>query len=249
MFATVATDRARAVAIPCKSPFTSVSCALFIATSVPVPIRDSHVGTCQRRGVVDAVTGHRDAAALRLQLGHEFELVGRIDLAVDLVDAQALADPPAPWSGHRRWPSPRRSPAARSDANASAVVAFTGSDTASRPASRASTARCMTLAPCARSASAWEASGVTAMPSCAIKAVLPSASALPPMVPRTPMPDSESNCSGLSSVSPRSRAAATMAAAQRVLAALVQAGRPGAAPHLQWSGIRQSPAQNSGVLL
>ena len=38
MFATVATDRARAVAMPRRSPFTRVSWALFIATSVPVPI-------------------------------------------------------------------------------------------------------------------------------------------------------------------------------------------------------------------
>ena len=35
---TVASDNLRAVAIPRKSPLTSVICALLIATSVPVPI-------------------------------------------------------------------------------------------------------------------------------------------------------------------------------------------------------------------
>jgi len=38
MLATVAFDSAMAVAMPRRSPFTSVTWALFIATSVPVPI-------------------------------------------------------------------------------------------------------------------------------------------------------------------------------------------------------------------
>ena len=103
--------------------------------------------------------------------------------------------------------------ASRSEASASAVVALTGSDTASRPARVRSTARCMTLAPCPRSASASVASGDTSTPSCCISAVLPSASCCEPTTPCTPMPDSESNCSGLSSTSPCCFAAATMAAA------------------------------------
>ena len=66
----------------------------------------------------------------------------------------------------------------RSAASASGVVALIGSDTASKPASLPSTARCITLAPCARSASACVASADTSTPSCCISAVLPSASAL-----------------------------------------------------------------------
>ena len=93
------------------------------------------------------------------------------------------------------------------------MVALTGSDTASRPARALSTARCMTLAPCPRSVSASVASGDTSTPSCCISAVLPNASDCAPTTPCTPMPDSESNCSGLFSTNPCCFAAATMAAA------------------------------------
>jgi hypothetical protein len=106
-----------------------------------------------------------------------------------------------------------RMPEAFSVASASSVLALIGSDTASRPAALLSTASSITLAPSARSDSACAFSASTGTPSCVIGAVLPSASFLPATLPCTPMPVLDSNPSALSSTSPRSRAAFTMASA------------------------------------
>ena len=88
MFAIVASESARARAMPRRSPFTSVTCALCIATSVPVPIAMPDVGLRERGRVVDAVAGHRDDAALALQPLDQRQLVGGLHLAVRLVDAE-----------------------------------------------------------------------------------------------------------------------------------------------------------------
>ena len=48
----------------------------------------------QRRGVVDAVAGHRHDASLTLQAFDQRQFVGGLDLAVHFVDAQAGADRP-----------------------------------------------------------------------------------------------------------------------------------------------------------
>jgi hypothetical protein len=48
--------------MPRRSPFTSVTPALSIATSVPVPMAMPTCGLRERRRVVDAVAGHRDDA-------------------------------------------------------------------------------------------------------------------------------------------------------------------------------------------
>ena len=61
--------------MPRRSPLTSVTCALFIATSVPVPIAMPTSRLRQRGRVVDAVAGHRDDAAFALQPRDELELV------------------------------------------------------------------------------------------------------------------------------------------------------------------------------
>ena len=212
MLATVATDRARAVAMPRKSPLTSVSCALFIATSVPVPIA---MPTSARA---------RAGASLMPSPAIATTRPSRCKRSTSCSLSAGLT---SPWTSSMpsRWPTARavvnpspvammmRRPDLRSDANASAVVALIGSDTASKPASCPSTARCMTLAPWPRSASAWAASGATSMPTCCISAVLPNASFLPATTPFTPIPDAESNCSALSSARLRARAAVTMAAA------------------------------------
>jgi len=49
----------------------------------------ARAGTRQRRGIVDAVAGHRNAPALLLQARHQGRLVLRADLAVYLVEPQA----------------------------------------------------------------------------------------------------------------------------------------------------------------
>ena len=53
--------------MPRRSPFTSVTPALSIATSVPVPMAMPTCGLRERGSVVDAVAGHGDDAALGLQ--------------------------------------------------------------------------------------------------------------------------------------------------------------------------------------
>lgn len=92
MFAMVARDRRRARAMPRRSPFTSVTPALAIATSVPVPIAMRDVGAREGRRVVDAVSRHRGDSALGLEALHDRGLVGRQDLRDDLVDAELATD-------------------------------------------------------------------------------------------------------------------------------------------------------------
>ena len=91
MLRTVASESARARTMPRRSPLTSVTCALDIATSVPVPMAMPTSAARQRRRVVDAVAGHRDLAAFGLQPVDELGLVLRPDLAVHLVDAECRA--------------------------------------------------------------------------------------------------------------------------------------------------------------
>ena len=65
---------------------------------------NADVGRRQRRRVVDAITGHRHAPALRLQALHQCDLVLRPHLAMHLVDAEAARDRtrggPAVAGGH-----------------------------------------------------------------------------------------------------------------------------------------------------
>ena len=64
MLRIVARESVRARARPMRSPLTSVTPADSIATSVPVPIAMPTSAGRERGGVVDAVAGHRDLAAL-----------------------------------------------------------------------------------------------------------------------------------------------------------------------------------------
>ena len=80
-------DGPRATMMPRRSPLTSVSCALFIATSVPVPIA-MPTSAQASAGVVDAVARHRDHMAFFLEPFDQCELVGWLHLAVELGNAQ-----------------------------------------------------------------------------------------------------------------------------------------------------------------
>jgi hypothetical protein len=68
MFATVAVDSVRAVAMPRRSPLTRVTCRAVHRHVGAGAHGDADIGLGQRRRVVDAVAGHRDDAALGLQL-------------------------------------------------------------------------------------------------------------------------------------------------------------------------------------
>ena len=80
--------------MPRRSPLTSVTPALSIATSVPVPIAMPTCACASAGRVVDAVAGHRDDAALGLQpLDRRGLLLGQ-HLGLDLVDAELAARRP-----------------------------------------------------------------------------------------------------------------------------------------------------------
>src|SRR5690606_27194097 len=58
----------------------------------PGPHRDAYVGLRERRGVVDAVAGHRDDVAFTLQAHDDVPLVLRQHVGHDLVDTERAAD-------------------------------------------------------------------------------------------------------------------------------------------------------------
>jgi hypothetical protein len=81
---------------------TSVTWALFIATSVPVPMA---MPTSALASAGASLMPSPAIATTRPSLAacHQRQLVARLDLAMHLVDAQA-ASTAARWSGRRRWP-------------------------------------------------------------------------------------------------------------------------------------------------
>ena len=96
---------------------------------------------------------------------------------------------------------------------ASAASALIGSETASSPAGRPSTATNIAVRPSARSVSARAASGAGSTPAEAIIAALPSATRRPETTPRTPSPVTASKSVAASTGAPRLRAPATTASA------------------------------------
>jgi len=140
MFFTVATESARARKIPIRSPFTSVSCALFIATSVPVPMAMPTSARAQGRCVVDTVAGHGNLSTGLLEVRHQALLVLRFHFTMNLFNTHLLATARAVVS-----PSPVAmmifTLSALSLVTASLEVGFIGSETASNPAKTPSTAR------------------------------------------------------------------------------------------------------------
>ena len=88
-----------------------------------------------------------------------------------------------------------RRPDARSWPIASSVVDLIGSATLTRPASRLSKPRNMTVWPSSRSRCASTSMGAASMPEACIRRRLPSMTSLPSIWPRTPWPVTDSNCS------------------------------------------------------
>ena len=92
MLRMAASDSARALTMPVRSPLSSVMPALSIATSVPVPMAMPTCGGGERRGVVDAVAGHGDDAAVAREFfDHRAFLFGQ-HVRFDLRDAEAFGD-------------------------------------------------------------------------------------------------------------------------------------------------------------
>ena len=76
----------RARTMPRRSPFTSVTPALSIAMSVPVPIAIPTSAAANRRRVVDAVSSHCDPLAALLQPLDDGGFLIRQHVGFNLID-------------------------------------------------------------------------------------------------------------------------------------------------------------------
>ena len=174
MLPTVASESERATAIPRKSPLTSVTWALFIATSVPVPI------AIPTSALAKAGASLIPSPAIATMRPSFCNLLTSSSLSAGLT-SPCTSSIPRRAATERAVvrPSPVaitiRSPASFRVASASGVLFLMGSDTASRPANSPLMARCITLAPSERSSSACGIRDCTEIPNCSISAVLPKA--------------------------------------------------------------------------
>ena len=79
--------------MPRRSPVTSVTPALSIATSIGTSTHgDVNVGLRERRRIVDPVAGHRDLSSFALQTLDVAHLVLRQDFGEDVLDAKLAGD-------------------------------------------------------------------------------------------------------------------------------------------------------------
>ena len=189
--------------------------------------RDADVGLRQRGRVVDAVAGHRDDAAFRLQSlddrgffrpagprlrPRRCRAVAATASAVVAVVAGQHDDPEA--LGVQRARSPPR------------VVALIGSATPSSPAALPSTATNMTVWPCARSASARASTARPAsMSSVSSSAELPSATGSAVDRADDALAGDRSNVVAAGNATPRSSRARDDGRGERMLAAALEARR------------------------
>ena len=198
---------------PRRSPLTSVTPALSIATSVPGAHRDADVRLRQRRRVVDAVARHRHDAPSLLQRLTTSALSSGSTSAIDSSMPSLRATASAvvvlsPVSITMRRPSACSASIAPGRRRLDRI-----GDADDRPAAvdRDEHHRLPLGAP-PLGALAPAGQSVDAVRSSIIRA-LPSATAAPSTVPRTPLPVTESKSTTSASASPRSSPRATIAAA------------------------------------
>ena len=187
MLRMVARLSARARAMPARSPLTSVTPALCIATSVPVPIASADVGLRKCGRIVDAVAGPRHRVPFATQAPHDCVFCSCRTSASMSVMPSLLATACAvvrlsPVSITMRTPSARRL------ASAAGVVALIGSATAMIPAGWPLTATNIAVAPSRRASSACRSRAPVATPRSCRSLALPTATLRPPIVPVTPLP-------------------------------------------------------------
>ena len=92
MLRIVRRDRRTARAMPRRSPLTERDARRLHRDVGARAHRDADVGLRERRRIVDAVAGHRDDCAFRLQTLHDRGLVLRQHVGDDLVHAERVAD-------------------------------------------------------------------------------------------------------------------------------------------------------------
>ena len=102
MFRIVARLSRRARAMPRRSPFTSVTPALSMATSVPVPMAMPTAAWASAGASLMPSPAIATRPAFALQLLNDLALLRRQHLGDDLVDAEPPAPPPRRSSGCRR---------------------------------------------------------------------------------------------------------------------------------------------------
>ncbi len=180
MFLTVACDIRIAALMPRKSPLISVTWALFMATSVPVPM------AMPTWALASAGASLMPSPAMATTRPSFCSRVTSASLSAGLTSPRTSTMPNCRATALAVVkPSPvammMRNPAFLSAAKASGVLLLTGSETASRPSNCAPLARYITLAPSARKASAWLTKGASTTPTCCISVVLPNANDCVPM--------------------------------------------------------------------
>ena len=191
---------------------TSVTPALSIATSVPVPIA-MPTWACASAGASltpsPTMATTRPSACNRLMTS-AFSAGWTSAITSSTPSARATA-----WAVVRLSPvsMTTRRPSAWSSRIASGVELLMGSATPTRPASAPSTARYITVCPSPRSASARAASADASTPCAASSRRLPSATRRPPAAPVIPCPATDWKPSTRAGVTPRSVAPARTAAA------------------------------------
>ena len=209
----VADDRVRARRMPVRSPFSRVSPALSIATSVPDPMAmptsaAASAGASLTPSPAIATTrpcAFKSATTWLLRSGRISASTSVMPSFAATARAVTLLSPVNITT---------RMPDLRKASSAACVVDFTASAMANIPAALPSMAAKMALAPSLRRSSARAASAVTSTPSPSRNSRLPISKARPSTLPRTPLPFGASKSSTGGSVMPRACAAATMAAAR-----------------------------------
>ena len=188
-----AAEAPRAQRCPRRSPRTSVTPALSIATSVPGAHRDADVGLRERRRVVHPVAGHRDDAALGLELAHRRRPSARAARRPPPRRARAASPRPRPSFGCRRSASRPAAPRRAGRRSRPGVDSLIGSATPTSPARRPvdgeRTSRSAPRRACGRPSASRLA---TPAPSSSINLRLPIPTPRSPLRPTTPRPVRES---------------------------------------------------------
>ena len=133
--------------MPMRSPLSSVTPALSIATSVPVPMAMPTSAAASAGASLTPSPAIATTRPSRAQpLDHRALLVGQ-HLGLDLGDAEPARDRLARWCGCRRSASRCGCPPRAAPASAAGVVALTGSAMAITPAALPSTPTKIAVAP------------------------------------------------------------------------------------------------------
>ena len=212
MFRMVARDSAAAWAMPRKSPFTRVTPALCMATSVPVPMAmptsaAASAGASLMPSPAIATLRPLAISALTcaaLSSGSTSAMASSIP-SLRATASAVLRESPVSIT--------TRMPVRFSAAMASAVVSLIGSATESMPVTASPMANSTTVVPSARWRSASPCQRSTATPSFVRKTWLPTNARFPSTVARTPRPLTASNPEAGAGTNPRAFAPSTIDAA------------------------------------